>query len=344
MNCPNCAATVTDQDAFCGECGAPLPIKPLADEPVSVEQAARSPAGPPHYKEPAPQPPEPLAYDAVPPPQISVGAQVPSGAEPSPAPLPPPASAPAWGALPGPAATSTSPQKSRSRTIRIVALAGASAAILLCACVALGAFILSRAPAVRQAITNSAPGAILYEQDFEGMAHTWTTYSDEDTSAEYKDGEYRLTISSPDFMTWGRPEVPHTFSDSTVEVDARAVEGPLDNSLGLIVHYDDDNSSFYWFQISSDGWFAVDRSVGDEWETLVDWEESSAINQGLGATNRLAVTSSGSTYTFSVNGSFLITVTDTTLPPGSVGVAAGSFDEPGVVVHFDNLVVRAPEE
>ena len=127
-------------------------------------------------------------------------------------------------------------------------------------------------------------------------------------------------------------------------MDAWQVEGPLDNNLGLLVRYQGDDDSFYWFQISSDGYYSVDLLQAGEWMSLAAWEPSTAIQQGPGAVNHLVVECDGSEFDFSVNGTYLTTITDPSFASGSIGLAAGAFAEPGVVVQFDNLKVTELEE
>ena len=122
------------------------------------------------------------------------------------------------------------------------------------------------------------------------------------------------------------------------------MEGPLDNNLGLLVRYQDDDDSFYWFQISSDGYFSVDLREADDWVSLVGWQASEAIEQGLNATNRLRLVCQGNEFAFYVNDSLLTMLVDDAYAAGNIGLAAGAFDEPGVVIHFDNLKVYALQE
>ena len=124
-----------------------------------------------------------------------------------------------------------------------------------------------------------------------------------------------------------------------VEVDARAVAGPVNNNFGVLVRYQEATDDFYWFQISSDGYYAVDLFYEGQFTSVLAWEASTAINQGLDVTNHLTVGSAGDQYSLFVNGVHLADVSDASLSGGTVGLAAGSFDEAGVVVHFDNLVI-----
>lgn len=194
--------------------------------------------------------------------------------------------------------------------------------------------------------TQSQPDqrVLVYGDDFADPDSGWDVYDDEDTQAGYVDGEYGIAVHRVEYMAWGNPDPGPELVDFEVEVDARLVEGPLDNNFGLLVRYQSDEDNFYWFQISADGYYSVDLRQGGEWITLVYWEESDAVQQGVGATNRLRVVCQGSQFSFFANDTFLTEVTDGELGSGSIGLAAGAYDEAGVVIHFDDLRVYALEE
>lgn len=188
------------------------------------------------------------------------------------------------------------------------------------------------------------PGQVVLADDFSDSDNGWDVYSTDDTWAGYVDGEYRLGVYGVDLVTWGNPLIDLDLANFEIEVDARQVEGPLDNNLGVLVRYQPGDENFYWFQISSDGYYSVDLLLGDEWLSLVEWEESTAINQGLGVTNRIKVVCFDDQFSFYVNGTYLAGVSDATFRSGSVGLAAGTFDEAGVIVHFDDVTVRLLED
>ena len=247
---------------------------------------------------------------------------------------------------PSPPPVAPAPVK-RSSLPRLLLLGGL-AVIVLCLCAG-GALLLwatTGEPAAEPTSVEPVPGDLLYEEDFQDPASGWTTSSDEDTSAGYTDGQYRIAIYRQDYMAWGNPEPGLELASFAfaIEVDVRQVDGPLDNNFGLVFRLQEEVEDFYWFQISGDGYYSVDLNKEDEWSTLVPWAESDAVNQGLGATNHLRVTCSGDQCSFYVNGTHLVDMADDALSSGSIGLAAGAFDEPGVTVHFDNLKVYALEQ
>lgn len=338
MQCPDCGAFATADDLFCGECGRPLVAEVPADAPAATP--AKAPAA------------------ALPRPE-DVKDEVTVMLEPSrPSPRPPQAK----------------PAEKKASLKPVFILAGV---ILLMIC-GLGAGIVfwvasevriveveptsfptflpavvEPTPAPLDIVTVVAPtlppqkgipdtGSLLYADDFDSGSG-WDVYQDDDTWADYVDGEYALGVNRADFVTWGNPDIEQEFTDFVLEVDARQVEGPLDNNFGPLVRYQD-GDSFYWFQISGDGYYSVDVMWDGEWADLVTWQFSEAINQGLGATNHILVMCDGVEFSFYVNDVYLASVLHSAFESGNIGLAAGTFDEAGVVIHFDDLAVRALTE
>jgi hypothetical protein len=336
MNCPDCGAYIGPEDVFCGECGRPVSPEATPERPptpAEVRDRKTELVAPPAT--PRPRPP----------------------ATPRPRP---------------PAARSTETKKSP-----LIPILGVSAVGLVLLCLCLGGVLFwlgSGQDATPTAVIDVSPASegttptavidvsspskgatplavtdvpiardLVYRQDFENGDGGWDVYSDNDTFAEYAEGSYRLGILTANYLTWGNPDPALDLSDFEIEVDTQQLEGPLDNNLGILIRYQD-GDNFYWFEISGDGYYSVDLLQNDEWQTLASWEVSEAIQQGLGVTNRLRVVCRGSEFEFYVNDVYLTSVSDETFATGNVGLAVGAFDEPGVVVQFDNLRVYSLQE
>ena len=186
-----------------------------------------------------------------------------------------------------------------------------------------------------------APTPSYYADDFSNPLSGWDKYQDETTKADYVGGEYQLGVDKDNLVTWANPEPGVDWADLEVAVDARAMEGPVDNAFGVIVRYEPGSQDYYWYKISADGYYAVDLHQNKDFVSLVTWTESQAINQGPGATNHLEVVCAGERCSFHVNGTHLTDVSDATLRSGNIGLAAATLAEPGVVVHFDNVAAQA---
>jgi hypothetical protein len=173
--------------------------------------------------------------------------------------------------------------------------------------------------------------------DFETPGQ-WHVSSDPEVEIAYADGGLSIEVKVIDRVAWS--VAGQKVRDGVVSVDATPIGGPDDNAFGLVIRHVDDRS-FYRFEISSDGYFAVQVPTGSlGWEPLVDWTESPAFHRGR-ETNRLKVELQGPTMVFFVNDVELTRVEDNRFKEGEVGVIAGTFYvEPGTHILFDNFSVE----
>lgn len=187
---------------------------------------------------------------------------------------------------------------------------------------------------------ETLPGGILFQDDFSDTSSGWDRVNSDEGVTDYANGEYRILVNTDNTDVWANPGL--SFSDTQIEVDARKAGGPDDNDFGLICRYEN-SENFYFFIISSDGFYAVGRVIDGVQELLGEIEmiPNDAINIG-NMSNHLKVDCIGSSLSLSVNGAQLVTVTDNAFASGDVGLIAGTFDIPGTDIHFDNFVVRKP--
>ena len=182
-------------------------------------------------------------------------------------------------------------------------------------------------------------GQLPWSDDFSDPASGWQAESDASAEVGYYEGVMRLLVKVPNRIAWA--SAGREFSDFHLAVEATQVAGPDDNEYGILVRVRDADH-FYRFSISGDGYYQVSKYDGEEWVVLSgDWTPSDAIQMGV-ATNLLEVVCQGTTMTFLANGVTLTQVEDRSYPRGDVGLYAGSFFEPGVEVHFDDLIVTEP--
>ena len=184
-------------------------------------------------------------------------------------------------------------------------------------------------------------GSVLFQDDFSDPESGWKGALDsEDGFAGYFDGTYRLLVSSPDRMVWSGPDLD--LSDVRIEVDALKRSGPEDDDFGLVCRAKDE-ANFYFFVISSDGYYGVGKTVGGV-QSLIGAQgmpPSETIRQGI-AVNHLRGDCVNNELAFYVNGALLVRVQDGSFSEGGVGLIAGTFDQPGNEVVFDNFSVLNP--
>jgi 3-keto-disaccharide hydrolase len=176
-----------------------------------------------------------------------------------------------------------------------------------------------------------------YADDFSMPDSGWKTASDEAIKIGVQDGALHFTIDDLDTIAWSTPK-DKRFGDFVLDVDATQVDGPIDNTYGVIFRYQDDRN-FYRLDISGDGYYAVFKRKDGQWTKVQEYVETPTIKQG-NATNHLQVIAKGSQFTFNVNGQAVKTFSDKDFSTGNIGVTAGTLsDSAGVHVAFDNVQV-----
>jgi len=182
------------------------------------------------------------------------------------------------------------------------------------------------------------PGDILYQDEFENHSTGWDRVSNANGIMDYDGGGYRILIQQPSFNLWSTPDI--NFSDVRVEADVTKLNGPNENRAGLMCRYQ--NGDYYFFIISSDGFYAIGKFIGGNTLLLGQTEMQSSEFIQVNGINHLRADCVGSTLSFYVNFNEIAVVQDTDFPSGDVGVLAGAFSEPGVDVLFDHFVVIQP--
>lgn len=183
--------------------------------------------------------------------------------------------------------------------------------------------------------------SILFSDDFSDNYSGWEDESDDMGSKGYFAGSYSILVNEADFCHWSL--ISRTFGDIAIQVDVYRLQGGSTDEFGAICRLKDD-SNFYYAGITSDGYYGIGKLSDGDWVELGsdEWAyDNQIINPGL-ATNHIRFSCSYENLTLEVNGRELIKVTDPDIRSGSIGLYACAYDEPGVVVLFDNLVVTRP--
>lgn len=188
---------------------------------------------------------------------------------------------------------------------------------------------------------DMSPGDILFEDDFSSVLSGWDRTSDNNSSTDYSDGGYEISIYREDYTSWAT--TGKFFTDTEIEVEASFTVGGFDSVYGIICrHKDVDN--YYVMVIGSDGYYGIFKTIDGGDFILVGsefMEYSDAILQG-DQTNHLRAVCDNSHLSLSVNGELLLEVSDTDLSLGEVGLLAATGETSNVTVLYDNFIVRKP--
>lgn len=184
-----------------------------------------------------------------------------------------------------------------------------------------------------------------YHEEFNSIG-TWGSQTDANVDGQVVDGRFEFQVNETNALYWSTGG--ETFGNATYELEATAIDGPLNNGFGMMFRINNDTDAFYLFEVSSDGfaWIGYCNNGCAENNLLVGdgWIESAAIKQGLNQTNALKVEVNGADMIFYVNGEEVGRATDSNLVTGDIGILVETFDEGGVKVAFDNFKVTLPEE
>lgn len=186
---------------------------------------------------------------------------------------------------------------------------------------------------------DQASGSVLFQDDFSSNVTGWRRFTSTEGTMDYNAAGYRMLVNSLNTNFWATAN--QNFADVRIEADAGKLGGPDSNRVGLVCRFA--NDTYYFFMITSDGFYGIGIFAGGQGALLgqSELQTNENIKTGL-AVNHLRADCAGTTLTFYVNGFEVASVQDSTLQAGDVGLLAGTFDQPGVDVIFDNFVVLKP--
>jgi len=180
-------------------------------------------------------------------------------------------------------------------------------------------------------------GEILFEDHFDDSASGWVQWEEMGGGVDYGDGFFRIWLEEVQADYWSTSG--HNFADVRVSASTFKAGGPDDNDFGVVCRFQDDDN-FYAFLISSDGYAGILKMEDGE-RTMLQQEgmlSADAISQGA-ATNEVTAVCVGDHLALHVNGELVTDVRDGAFSSGDVGLIAGTFEEGGVEIHFDDFFV-----
>ena len=190
--------------------------------------------------------------------------------------------------------------------------------------------------------TDTTPDGpqVLFQDDFSSKGNDWLELRDADGITDYDQDGYRIKVDKAEWIFWSTPGI--SLMDMKIDVDATKLGGPEENEFGVICRYVDDDN-FYFFTITSDGYYSANKIVNGEYEFIGmdEFQTSEAIQAG-NTLNHLTVECNGNTVRFSVNGTVLAQAQDDTFTVGDVGLIAGTSEVQGTDILFDNMIVTEP--
>lgn len=188
--------------------------------------------------------------------------------------------------------------------------------------------------------TGGQSGNVLFRDDFSNPASGWPVESSGNIR-DYAGGGYRIYVSetwSDVIATPGR-SLP---ADVIIDVDAARNSGTDNNDFGVLCRVQNPDN-FYFFQISSDGYAVIGKFVNNEMQYISSDGMEKVDGIHASAVNHIRAECIGNSFKLYANGRLVAQATDNTFSSGGdVGLMAGTFDQGGVDILFDNFVVTRP--
>ena len=183
-------------------------------------------------------------------------------------------------------------------------------------------------------------GSVLFQDIFSNPKSGWGQLASPAGAAGYANGAYRIVVNQPNVNLWSHPGMD--FATIHEEVSLMTPDGPQGNRMVLICRLKDDKN-FYFFAISADGFWGIGK-MKDGQSSLLTGDQMQKHDAILTGTqiNRIRADCIGNLLILYVNDILVGSTTDSDFSNGDVGILAGTFDQPGVDVYFDNFVVYKP--
>ena len=183
-------------------------------------------------------------------------------------------------------------------------------------------------------------GELLFQDGFSDPSSGWDRVRTQEGMTDYEGERYRIVVNVPNADYWANPGL--SFTDVSVEVDAGKVSGPDDNDYGPLCRYRD-TGNFYFLIISSDGYYGIGKVQDGEQELLQPPQMyHSDVIYTDNQPNHIQADCNDSRLALTVNGVLVAETSDSSFHEGDIGFIVGSFDDPGVDIWFDNLIVKVP--
>jgi hypothetical protein len=190
---------------------------------------------------------------------------------------------------------------------------------------------------------TAAPTAdpnILLKDDFSSTTSGWDSTTTDNGVTDYVNGGYRIFVNTTKYDLWANPG--KSFTDTKVEVDATKLAGPDNNDFGIQCRYGDVDN-YYFAVVASDGYYGMGKVVNGKQTLFYEngMPTTDKVKDGL-VTNHIRFDCVGTKLSLYINGDFVDAKDDSALTSGDVGLIAGTFEEAGTDVSFDNFVVSKP--
>jgi hypothetical protein len=185
-------------------------------------------------------------------------------------------------------------------------------------------------------------GPVLYEDAFEDET-LWSLPARPDGRASFFGGELTLAMQpSPSRVQLVSLRQEPALTNFYAEITAKTSMCRDLDEYGFLIRATS-SQDYFRFSLSCNGQARVERLLGGQASSPQPWVYAAGVPPGAPGITRLGVWAKGREMRFFINDEYLFTVSDPSLPSGTLGVFARSTGENALTVHFSDLVVYSLE-
>ena len=179
-------------------------------------------------------------------------------------------------------------------------------------------------------------GQLLLKEEFTDPAQ-WNLSTTDTKSAILGKNELSLALTQPGGYIFSvfQKKLP---LDYYIEMTASPNLCRGEDQYGVLLRFTP-SQEFYRFSLSCDGRARLDKYFHGTASSPMPWTYSSSIPPGAPSQSRIGVLVKGKEMDFFVNGEFLFSVRDPSIPSGKLGVFARSAGDNAVTINFSDLEI-----
>jgi len=180
-------------------------------------------------------------------------------------------------------------------------------------------------------------GSVIFSDDFSNNANDWPVGSSENGGIDVVNGQLTIDVNVDSYYFW--TYLADTYDRKDLVTHTQVLNPVGDGDYGFVcgvLDYD----NFTALEISEDGYYIIWKYENGEYISLVDWSYSEMI--AAGGAFKIAAYCGPDRLALAVNDVLLADTYDPNYVAGSVGLIAGTYENPNLSVGFDDFYILEP--
>jgi hypothetical protein len=180
----------------------------------------------------------------------------------------------------------------------------------------------------------------LYRENFSDSNSGWCVDSDSTSALDYSGGEYVFEVNDTEWFVWCNPD--ENFDDIHVEVTAKNTGGTGDTVFGVMCHFQEASSDFYYGGFTANGDYTIRLYDAANEEDIILAEGTTDEIDADADSYKVGLDCANGEIALYLDGEQIDSADDDTYSSGDIGLFAWTGDDAPAEIHYDDLVVTEP--